>query len=128
MPFAIVPVRTLKTMQNLKIAWSRCAEYLEKTDAKFFYFVSRETTDPKYDLHARMIFYNGEDPATGSAAGCCTAWAVQHGVVASEARAIIEQGIEMKRASYIHFRATKGNESVTNVRVGGHCVKVSDAT
>ena len=31
---------------------------------------------PNATLHARMIFYNGEDPATGSAAGCCTAWAV----------------------------------------------------
>src|SRR5512140_3677937 len=126
MPFAIVPVRTLKTMQNLKIAWSRCAEYLEKTDAKFFYFVSRETSDPKYALHARMIFYNGEDPATGSAGGCCAAWAVQHGVVASDAPAIIEQGIEMKRAIYIHFRATKSGGTVTNVRVGGSVVKVME--
>ncbi len=124
MPFAIVPVRSLATMNKLNIVWSRCAEYLKKTDAKFFYFVSRETMDPKCDLHARMIFYNGEDPATGSAGGCCTAWAVQHGVVASESRAIIEQGIEMKRASYIHFRATKSGDTVTNVRVGGSVVKV----
>jgi trans-2,3-dihydro-3-hydroxyanthranilate isomerase len=75
-----------------------------------------------------MIFYNGEDPATGSAGGCCAAWAVQHGVVASEQRAMIEQGFEMKRASRIFFRATKGNSGVTNVRVGGNCVQVAEAT
>ncbi len=40
--------------------------YLEKSDAKFFYFVSREALNPEAKLQARMIFYNGEDPATGS--------------------------------------------------------------
>jgi len=124
MPFAIVPVRSLETMQNLRIDWNRCAEYLATTDAKFFYFVSRETTDRSRDLHARMIFYNGEDPATGSAGGCCAAWAVAHGVVASDQRAIIEQGIEMNRASLLYFRATKSGDRAVNVRVGGSTVKV----
>lgn len=127
MPFAMVPVRTLSAMRNLVFSWQAAAGYLAKTDAKFLYFVSRETVEKQSTLHARMIFYNGEDPATGSAAGCCAAWAVQHGAVNSDQSAIIEQGFEMKRESRIHFRATKGNGSVTNVRVGGHCVRVSDA-
>jgi trans-2,3-dihydro-3-hydroxyanthranilate isomerase len=127
MGFAMVPVKSLTGMRNLRFNWKEAAEYLQKTDAKFFYFVSEETEQKSSSLHARMIFYNGEDPATGSAGGCCAAWAVQHGVVASDARAVIEQGIEMQRASYIHFRATRSNETVTNVRVGGHCVQVSEA-
>ena len=61
---------------DLKLA----AEYLERSGGKFFYFVSRETVDKSARLHARMIFYNGEDPATGSAAGCTAAWMVAHGV------------------------------------------------
>jgi trans-2,3-dihydro-3-hydroxyanthranilate isomerase len=125
MPFAIVPIRSLKAMHNLRFSWQAASEYLAKTDAKFLYFVTCETEEPASTLHARMIFYNGEDPATGSAGGCCAAWAVQHGVVKSEARAIIEQGFEMKRASRIHFRATKSEGGVTNVLVGGHCVEVS---
>lgn len=128
MAFAIVPVRTLGTLQNMQFSWQRAAEYLEKTDAKFLYFVSRETVEPQSTLHARMIFYNGEDPATGSAAGCCASWAVQHGVVKSEERAIIEQGFAMKRPSRIHFRATKTVDGVVNVRVGGHCVRIAEAT
>lgn len=128
MGFAIVPIRTLSAIHNLRFNWQLAADYLAKTDAKFFYFVSRETEQPSSTLHARMIFYNGEDPATGSAGGCCAAWAVQHGVVASDQPAVIEQGIEMRRASYIHFRATRSNGTVTNVRVGGHCVAVSQAT
>jgi trans-2,3-dihydro-3-hydroxyanthranilate isomerase len=128
MAFAIVPVRTLAAMRNLRFSWQAASEYLAKTDAKFLYFVSRETVEPSSTLHARMIFYNGEDPATGSAGGCCAAWAVQHGVVKPEERAVIEQGIEMKRASRIHFRASQSNETVTNVRVGGHCVRVAEST
>jgi trans-2,3-dihydro-3-hydroxyanthranilate isomerase len=125
MPFAIVPIKTLAAIRNLRFSWQAASEYLAKTDAKFLYFVTRQAEEPASTLHARMIFYNGEDPATGSAGGCCAAWAVQHGVVKSEERAIIEQGFEMKRASRIHFRATKTDTSVTNVRVGGHCVEVS---
>lgn len=124
MPFAIVPVRSLKTMQSLKIEWTRCAQYLAGTDATFFYFVSRETTSPERNLHARMIFYNGEDPATGSAGGCCAAWAVGNGVVPPDQPAIIEQGIEMHRESLIHFRASKSGDTVSNVRVGGSVVKI----
>ena len=45
-------------------------EYLSRADGKFFYFVTRETVDKAARLHARMIFYNGEDPATGIGGGC----------------------------------------------------------
>jgi trans-2,3-dihydro-3-hydroxyanthranilate isomerase len=71
-----------------------------------------------------MIFYNGEDPATGSAAGCCTAWAVKYGVLASDEQGLIEQGGEVLRPSSIFVRATKAGETITNVRVGGHVVPV----
>ncbi len=71
-----------------------------------------------------MIFYNGEDPATGSAAGCATAWLVEHGVIASEQAALIEQGVEIKRPSQIHIRASKSTEGVRNVRVGGYSVEI----
>ncbi|HWR35258.1 MAG TPA: PhzF family phenazine biosynthesis protein [Clostridia bacterium] len=124
MAFAIVPFRSLSTLAQLRTNWERCSDYLARTDAKFFYFVSRETVSPEAQLHARMIFYNGEDPATGSAAGCCAAWAVRHGVVASDQRALIEQGLEIKRASRIYFRATRAGDGVVNVRVSGNAVKV----
>ncbi|MGA9527374.1 MAG: PhzF family phenazine biosynthesis protein [Terriglobales bacterium] len=124
MPFTIVPVRSLKKLQALRFDVHRAAEYLEQSGGKFFYFVSRETVDPKARLHARMIFYNGEDPATGSAAGCCSAWAVAHGVAASDERILIEQGIEMQRPSCIFVRAEKHDNQVVNVRVGGNCVEV----
>ena len=123
-PFTIVALRSLKTLQNLRIDLSRAAEYLAHSGGKFFYFVCRETVDPKARLHARMLFYGGDDPATGSAAGCCSAWMVAHGVAASEEQVLIEQGLEVHRPSSIFVRATKRDNHVVNVRVGGNCVEV----
>jgi len=123
-PFTMVPLRSLKTLQAFRLHVAQAAEYLERSGGKFLYFVCRETVDPKARLHARMFFYNGEDPATGSAAGCCAAWMVAHGIAASDEQVLIEQGIEMHRPSSIFVRATKRDNQVVNVRVGGNCVEV----
>jgi len=122
--FAIVPLKSLAVLQTLAPTWTNMKSYIEKTDAKFFYFVSRETLNPEAKLQARMIFYNGEDPATGSAAGPCAAWAVQYGVVRPEQQVLMEQGVEMKRRSRIFFSAGRDGDKIVNVRVGGHAVEV----
>ncbi len=124
LPYTIVPVRSLKALQGLRLDVPRALEYLERSGGKFFYFVSRETVNPKARLHARMVFYNGEDPATGSAAGCCSAWMVAHDIAASDEQVMIEQGLEMHRPSCIFVRATKRDNQIVNVRVGGNCVEV----
>ena len=123
-PFTIVALRSLPRIQKLRLDLDASAEYLARSGGKFFYFVCRETVDPKARLHARMICYKGDDPATGSAAGCCAAWMVAHGVAASEEQVLIEQGLEMLRPSRIFVRATKQDNHVVNVRVGGNCVEV----
>jgi trans-2,3-dihydro-3-hydroxyanthranilate isomerase len=131
--YTVTPLKSLTVIQNLKIDLNRAAEYLSKTAGRFFYFVTRETVDREARLHARMIFYNGEDPATGSAAGCTAAWMVAHGVAKSDERVLIEQGIEMKRPSRIFVRASLNSKStdgestdnrVVNVRVGGNSVEI----
>ncbi len=123
-PFTITAIRSLKKLQSLRLDLPRALEYLAQSGGKFLYFVSRETVDPKARLHARMLFYNGEDPATGSAAGCCASWMVAHGVAASDEQVMIEQGLEMHRPSRIFVRAAKKDNQVMNVRVGGNCVEV----
>jgi len=124
MPFTMVPVRGLDAIRRLNIDQRAAAEYLRKTEGKFFYVVTPETVDPSGRLHARMIFYNGEDPATGSAAGCCAAWMVACGVAKPDERVLIEQGIEIKRPSRIFVRAGKKDDRVVNVRVGGNVIEV----
>ncbi|MFZ0771851.1 MAG: PhzF family phenazine biosynthesis protein [Candidatus Sulfotelmatobacter sp.] len=123
-PFTITPLKSLPVIQNLRIDPRRAAEYLAKTSGKFFYFVTRETVDREARLHARMLFYNSEDPATGSAAGCSAAWMVAHGVAKPDERVLIEQGGEMKRPSRIFVRASRTDNRVVNVRVGGHSVEI----
>jgi trans-2,3-dihydro-3-hydroxyanthranilate isomerase len=122
--FAIVPVKSLAVLQKLAPTWTNMKAYLDKADAKFFYFVSREAVNPEARLQSRMIFYNGEDPATGSAAGPCAAWAVQFGVVPPDEQTLMEQGVEMKRRSRIFFSAGRSGDRIVNVRVGGHVVEV----
>jgi trans-2,3-dihydro-3-hydroxyanthranilate isomerase len=124
LPYTITAVRSLEKLRGLRVDLNRATEYLARSGGKFFYFVSREAVDPKARLHARMLFYNGEDPATGSAAGCCASWMVAHGVAANEERVLIEQGLEMHRPSRIFVRAAKKDNQVINVRVGGNCVEV----
>jgi trans-2,3-dihydro-3-hydroxyanthranilate isomerase len=122
--FTITPLRSLNVIQSLHVDLNRADEYLQKSGGKFFYFISRETVDSAAHLHARMLFYNGEDPATGSAAGCTAAWMVAHGVAEPDQRVLIEQGIEMQRPSRIFVRASKNDNRVVNVRVGGNAVEV----
>ncbi len=125
MSFTIVPFRSLAALQKLSVTWNQMEKYLKRAgDNSFFYFVSRETLQQEATLHARMIFYNGEDPATGSAAGCCVAWAVRNGVLASGVQGLIEQGIETQRPSSLFVRADKKGDVVSNVRVGGYVVQL----
>ncbi len=130
-PYMITPLKSLAVIQNLRVDLNRAAEYLEKTTGKFFYFVTRETVDSAARLHARMLFYNGEDPATGSAAGCAAAWMVAHQVAEPDERVLIEQGIEMLRPSRIFVRSsqqkTARDNRIVNVRVGGNAIEVMRA-
>lgn len=123
-PFTLVPLRGLETIRNLNIDLRGSAQYLERSGGKFFYFVTREVAQPDARIHARMIFYNGEDPATGSAAGCASAWMVAHNVASSDERVMIEQGMEMGRPSRIFVRSSRRDDQVVNVRVGGNAIEV----
>jgi trans-2,3-dihydro-3-hydroxyanthranilate isomerase len=124
LPFAIVPLRELATLQRIheRFQFAQAQPYLKRTGADFFYFL---WADPSgRGARSRMIFYHGEDPATGSAAGCATSWMVRYGVIPPDTRALIEQGREIKRPSQIYVRASREGDRVTNVRVGGHVVEV----
>jgi trans-2,3-dihydro-3-hydroxyanthranilate isomerase len=123
--FTLVPVRSLAALSALRLDLARAQDYLARTGGGFFYFVARETVDPSARIHARMIFYGGEDPATGSAAGCCAAWMRRHGLAASGEQVAIEQGLEANRPSRLLVRASGEGERVTDVRVGGNVLKVA---
>jgi len=126
--FSIVPFRSRRMLSDLKFSYMQAAEFLKKSGANFFYFLCPERRERQLEARARMFFYGGEDPATGSAAGCAASWMVKHGVLSSDEQALIEQGIECRRPSEIHVRATREGERVTNVRVGGYAVEILRGT
>ena len=126
--FTIVPFRNRQTLSDLKFSYIQAAEFLKKTGANFFYFLCPERREGRLEARARMFFYGGEDPATGSAAGCAASWMVQHGVAKNDEQVMIQQGVECRRPSEMHVRARREGERVTDVRVGGYAVEILRGT
>src|SRR5216117_1981198 len=126
--FTIVPFRNRQTLSSLKFSYANAAEFLKDSGANFFYFVCPERREGRLEVRARMFFYGGEDPATGSAAGCAVSWLVKHGIVRSDEPVLIRQGAECRRPSEMYVRATREGERVTDVRVGGYAVEILRGT
>jgi trans-2,3-dihydro-3-hydroxyanthranilate isomerase len=132
MPFCIVPFRSAEALRGLAIPRAAAQAWLDRAGAKFFYCLapSAGASGPEAPrFEARMQFYNGEDPATGSAAGCAIAWLVAHGVVASEEPVVFEQGVKIGRPSRLSVRATlligAKERKIVGVQVGGRTIPVA---
>ena len=70
------------------------------------------------------MLFRSEDPATGSAVGCATAFLIQNGIRKPEERIAIHQGRFVNRPSILYVRAGLANDKATKVRVGGYVVEV----
>jgi trans-2,3-dihydro-3-hydroxyanthranilate isomerase len=128
LPFAIVPIRNAKSLANLKPDLGKVGALLDGTGATFCYFICPEEREGWREVRARMFFYGGEDPATGSAAGCAVSWMARHGLAKSDEQILIHQGVEAQRPSELFVRATRDGEKISNVRVGGYAVEVLRGT
>ena len=73
----------------------------------------------------RMFWANGEDPATGSAAGPIACHLARHGRITWGQEIVIAQGVEMGRPSTLHARADGGDGLIDAVEVGGSAVVVA---
>jgi trans-2,3-dihydro-3-hydroxyanthranilate isomerase len=73
----------------------------------------------------RMFWANGEDPATGSAAGPIACHLARHGLIAWGEEIVVAQGVEMGRPSALHARAEGGEGLIDAVEVGGAAVVVA---
>ena len=125
MAFCIVPLRSLEVSARLAIPQPLAQAYLANSDAKFFHCIVRASAESGADWHDRMQFYDGEDPATGSASGCTIAYLVRHGLVPSGHPIILEQGVEMLRPSRIYVQATSDGTLVRDVHVGGRTIPIA---
>ncbi len=123
--FAIVALRSAEALARLRVNQQEATEWLRERGARWFYVLGPEKNDAK-QWRARMQFNGGEDPATGSAAGCAISYLVGRGIVGSDDRILVRQGIEIARESHLFLSAKLDNARVTNVRVGGSTVPVAN--
>ncbi len=126
--FAIVPLRSAESLVRLNVKQQEATTWLRESGARWFYVLgpaSAESGSATPAYHARMQFNGGEDPATGSAAGCAIAYLVARGAVSSGARVTLRQGVEMGRPSELTVRAKRNLTRVTDVRVAGSTVLVA---
>ena len=127
--FTFVPVASLSAMGKAAANLGRWREaFADLDDAGAFLYTSQVVHGAAH-YHARMFApMHGimEDPATGSAAAAFA------GVIAKfdeppsgTHKRNIEQGLEMGRPSSISLSVEIANAQLTNVRIGGHSVRVS---
>ena len=74
---------------------------------------------------SRMFWANGEDPATGSAAGPIACHLARHGRTAWGEEIVVRQGVEMGRPSTLYARADGEGGLIDAVEVGGSAVIVA---
>ena len=125
--FAIVTLRSLEALAKLSVAQEEATAWLRARGARWFYVLapaSGKEGSPNY--RARMQFNGGEDPATGSAAGCAIAYLVRRGAVASGESCTLRQGVEMGRPSDLRVSAQlqNGNASIFNTAEMGNSPRV----
>jgi len=148
--FAIVLLNSLEALARLRVNQQEATPWLRERGARWFYVLADGDAEGRAGLRtfrARMQFHGGEDPATGSAAGCAIAYLVLRGAVASGQRVHLRQGMEIGRPSdlFVSARAEPSREvsdlferpetvtqshwmeqaRVTGVRVGGSTVPVA---
>jgi trans-2,3-dihydro-3-hydroxyanthranilate isomerase len=130
--FAIVALKSLEALGRLRVNHEETTPWLREHGGRWFYVLAPVTgkkedaqKEDGVDFRSRMQFYNGEDPATGSAAGCAISYLVARGAVNSGKTIRVLQGVEMKRPSLILLSAQRLDGKVTDVRVGGSTVLVA---
>lgn len=130
-PFCVVALK-LEALKRLAIPHREAGAWLGAKRTRWFYCVAPEQVGgPPTSSHeenhwrARMQFYSGEDPATGSAAGCAIAWMVRHGLVESGQEVTLRQGVEIHRPSRLVVRAVRQGEGVGSITVSGSTIPVA---
>ena len=125
--FAIVLLRSADALRRLKVNHDEANTFLRAHGGRWFYVLAPDPDQNQghTQYRARMQFYGGEDPATGSAAGCAISYLVARGHVPSGQRIHLRQGVEMGRPSDLFLSARAESARVTDVHVGGSTVLVA---
>lgn len=130
--FAFVPIASREAIARARVNGSHWAPAFSQQGLVGAYLYTRQCEHTTSSFHVRMFAPDAgvpEDPATGSAAVCFA------GVIArfdrlpdGTHRRTIEQGFEMQRPSLVSLVLNMEGQALEGVRIGGHCVRVSEGT
>jgi trans-2,3-dihydro-3-hydroxyanthranilate isomerase len=121
--FLIVPLKSVATLAKLTLGHQLPPDQRATFGSGAYFVVTGED-----QIESRMMGATSEDPATGSAVGCATAFLVQNGIRKPDDRIAVHQGRFVNRPSTLYVRAGMKDGKATNVRVGGYVVDVMRGT
>ncbi|WP_419806226.1 PhzF family phenazine biosynthesis protein [Terriglobus sp.] len=121
LPILIVPLASYGALAAMQPDFPREKALLAATPAKFLYCIAPDENE----WRARLPLYGGEDPATGSAAGCAISYLVAHEAARPGEPVTILQGEFVHRPSRILVQASRDGNKVHDVRVRGCTIPVA---
>ncbi|SIQ17272.1 trans-2,3-dihydro-3-hydroxyanthranilate isomerase [Rhizobium sp. RU20A] len=131
-PFVTIPVHDLSAAAAIDFDLARWEHMAPMADGRLAaaYVYCRGGRHHQARFHARMFAPGmgiSEDPATGAAAAAFSG-TINHfdQPVDGHHAFLIEQGVEMGRASYLHLHVDILRSKVSAARIGGHAVKVAE--
>lgn len=125
--FLIVPAQSVEVLGKVVMDRPRLAALLDGAGVGASFMFSLGGFDPQADTHARMFDPRnpGEDPYTGSAAGCMGAYIVHYGLKPGP-RLVAEQGHFVGRPGLGVLDIRSENGHVTGVRLAGQAVRTME--
>ena len=128
LPFFIVPLKTLTSLQAAKINKDKYFAFIKESWAKGILVFCPQTHEAQNDISVRVfVDYFGvpEDPATGSGNGCLAGYLVRHHYFGRESIDIrSEQGYEIGRPSLLLLKAGTSNGHI-QISVGGKSITIA---
>jgi trans-2,3-dihydro-3-hydroxyanthranilate isomerase len=132
LPFLFIPVRNREVLGRANLNLSLWQELLIDYWASSVYLFTFAPELAGSDLRSRMFAPGlgvAEDPATGSAATALAGYlGIRNSLTDGRLRWVVEQGFEMGRPSLLQVEADKKKGEITEIRVGGSSVLVSEGT
>jgi trans-2,3-dihydro-3-hydroxyanthranilate isomerase len=130
LPFLYVPLKSRGDVDRCVLdvrAGNALFREAELASAGIFVF-SAEPAGDAATVYSRMLGFDREDAATGSASGPLGCHLVRYGLVPPDraGRIVSRQGVKMGRPSRVHIRIGGSPADITDVKVGGVSVLVGD--
>jgi len=118
-PFLILPLGSVQALEKASHSGPALLNYCAEIGVKGIYVVTASGRDKTHQISARSMIAEKavpEDPATGSACGCFSAWALEHSYpeFSETKELIVGQGYEIGRPSLL-FTNTRSDQ----IMIGG---------